>query len=363
MASKDHGNSQGEPIAQIDELDLWLDKEVRGRVEVEQISPNAIQVGSCLDTDEAKLFSRNLAADGNDNYCEVIALSADIRKSSITLVNVEDFAEYNRVLTDFICYMKDTWRNVPGRFFDKFTGDGALCFWVMPKEPEEDEAEREDEEGITLIEHYYNIWNGRIKETIEFSIDITCKFMEIFLPSFRKTCGLLPKEFGFSVGIDVGECFLTELRSSTSIAGTKDHYEVQYGNIQCPDPTDGEERRIIVANNVTMIGRPVIGATRMVEGANAYEILVNCYPGAALKDRIENPTALQIRIREKFQFGLDRAFRKVKDYAPGPVEVYRVNTDRINSLKKRLGICVEDVESPAKIDKDSNDKPCTQSKI
>ena len=356
---KDQRNTEGKPLTLGDKLDFWNKDRIReeDKHEVQLIDDEAIRNGSTLNDEQRKKFSENLASGTHDNYCEVIALSADIRKSAITLVNVEDYAEYNRVLADFICYIKDTWRYQPGRFFDKFTGDGALCFWVLPEEPKKDDAEKEVDKDRTLIQYYYDEWNKRIRETIDFSIEITCKFMEILLPRIRKTCGLIPKDFGFSIGIDVGECFLTELRSSKSKEAPEDDYKEQYGKIKCEDY---KTKGIVVSDNVTIIGRPVIGATRMTRAAKAYEILVNCYPGSALKARIDDPK--EHKIRKHLRFGLDLAFRKIKDYCYAPVEVYRVNTDRIEHLKRQLGLVEEDQDSSIKSEKEPDDTTCKESK-
>lgn len=368
--SDDNFLTEDEIKKKIEELDFWnrdiVDRKKRPqRLEVEPISTDAIKKGSCFrDEDhEPEKFSTNLAADGTDNSCEVVVLSADIRKSSITLVHAEDFPEYSRVLTDFICHIKDTWRSEPGRFFDKFTGDGALCFWVLPEEPKEDDAMKKDKDGKTLGEYYYLEWNRRIKETIDFSIEITCKFMEIFLPSFRKACGLIKKGFGLSIGVDAGNCFLTELQSSIAKEAPKDCYRIQYGDINIPDneAEEKEEQRIIVSNNVTMMGRPVIGATRMVDAAKAYEIIVNCYPGAALKAKIDNPKEREIH--KDLQFGLDLVFRGTKEYPyPDGVEAYRVNTDRIEHLKRKSGLVEEDEESSKESKKEPNSTICKQTK-
>lgn len=363
-------DSKGKVLTErdIEHMDFWNRKPIPEekqdeRLEVDPISDKAIKNGSFLSNEEIKAFQTYLAADGRDNYCEVVVLAVDIRKSSITLINVEDFAEYHRVLTDFICYIKNTWcGKMKGRFFDKFTGDGVLCFWVLPEEPIRRDAKRTKRNTKKpFIDYYYDIWNQRIKETIEFSIEITCKFMEVFLPGIRRTCGLIPKDFGFSIGIDAGECLLTELKSSTKADAPEDCYEKQYGPIiYNGDGKKKEKEPIRVANNVTMIGRPVIGATRMVTAAKAYEILVNCYPGSALKANIDGPR--EHEIHKKLCFGLDLVFRKVKEYCYGPVEMYRVNTDRIEHLKKELGLLEEDRESSNKGGKEPSDTTCTQPK-
>lgn len=187
----------------------------------------------------------------------------------------------------------------------------------------------------------------RIKETIDFAIDVICEFMEIALPSIRKTCGLIPRNYGLSVGIDAGECLLTELKSSTQ-------YKERYG------PKKGNQEPIKVSDNLTMLGRPVIGATRMVDAAEPYEILVNCYPGSALKAKIDDPS--EYKIHENLYFGLDLDFRNVPEYCYGPVEVYRVTTDRIEHLKRELGLVEEDEEASEEIKEEPNSAICKPTK-
>ena len=322
--------------------DLW---EVRkkGMHEEKPLSVNAILDCSNLTRKESAILSSNLAQD--DNYCEVVVLSIDIRRSSVALAHVEDFYEYAEVLTDFICYIKDTWCNKKGRFFDKFTGDGALCFWILPEEPPA---------GKSAAKSYIR-WNKRVKDTVDFSTDVCCKFMEIALPGIRKTCGLIPRDFGLSIGIDAGECLLTEMHSSKPTKARKDSYEAQYGQIH-----KGKDGKIEVSKNVTIIGRPVIGATRMVTAARAYEIILNTYPGALLKDKIDDPK--EHEIHEELKFGLNLVFRKVKEYEHDFVEVYRVNSDRIEYLKQKMGLSEECEEKQIKSPIDSKKPSDTKSK-
>lgn len=371
MARNPKGRRSPNRSGDYEKLDLWDKgaiprKEHKKQLDVEMISEGAIISGSSLKPNKLKSFRTRLAAEGRENFCEVVVLSVDIRKSSIALLFVEDFPEYTRALTDFICYIKDNWLNNGGGFFDKFTGDGAIFFWPLPEPPTRDHEDDEvGDSGKTLIDDYYDSWNDRIKIAINFSIETTCRFMEIFLPDIRKTCSLIPKNFGLSIGIDAGRCFLTELKSSIEEEAGEDCYVKRYGPIKNPDldisdDGDKEDERIIVARNVTVIGRPIIGATRMVDAAKPYEILVNSYPGGALKARIDNPN--DHTIRENLHFGLELVGRKVKEYCYGPVEAYRVHTDRIEGLKKELGLVEEDKESLTKKEKGSEDTICDKEK-
>ncbi len=105
---------------------------------------------------------------------------------------------------------------------------------------------------------------------------------------------------------------------------------------------DGEGRPSI-SQNVTAIGRAVIGAHRMVSAASAYEILVNSYPGAALKARLDAP---KDKIGRGVDFDLEHVSRCTKEY--NPVEDYRVLSGRIDQLKAKMTLLneVEDAPEP-----------------
>ena len=105
------------------------------------ISWEAIESSTGCSERVCNLIARRLGREYN--YWEVVVVTLDIRKSSIALVNVEDFAEYSDKITDYVVYVAETCRakKYPvGRikengWFDKFTGDGVLLFWRLPEEP------------------------------------------------------------------------------------------------------------------------------------------------------------------------------------------------------------------------------------
>ena len=257
-----------------------------------RLSNEAIKKSTGL-VDSAKVEAvKNDIYREEDNYWDVVVVTLDIRKSSIALVNVEDFEEYSNVITDYVCYVMETCQSkkYPCKFeaednqgkvkaengwFDKFTGDGVIVFWRLPLEPY---VKKEEYYGLRKTTHYdekLKLYNQKFNETvrvaIEFSIEVTEQFLKVALPDIRKTCGLLPADFGISVGIDAGNCLLTELKASRNYEERCKKYGVRY------------KKDLTVSPNVTAIGRAIIGATRMVQKAKPYEIIVNSYPGSMLK--------------------------------------------------------------------------------
>jgi hypothetical protein len=136
------------------------------------------------------------------------------------------------------------------------------------------------------------------------------------LPEIRKTCGTLPGDFGISVGIDAGECLLTDLRAS-------EDYEADYERKK-----DTFED---LGGNVTVISRPTIDSTRMVSGVEPYEILINSYPGARLKAKIDDPNN---PVTKNIRFQLEPKCIYTKEY--DCVEAYRVMSGQLEQMKEQM---------------------------
>ena len=297
------------------------------------ISDEAIKKSTDLDDVKAHIVSDNLYEAQNTNYWEVVVVTLDIRKSSITLVNLEDFEEYSNVITDYVCYVMKTCQSeypskVEGEvktehgWFDKFTGDGVIVFWRLPTEPDPDKEYYDmdkDTDYDKKLKLYNRKWNEGIRGAIEFSIEVTDQFLKVVLPDIRRTCGLLPADFGISVGIDAGTCLLTEMKASRNYKERCKKYRVKY------------EKDMSVSQNVTAIGRAIIGANRMVQKAKPYEIIVNSYPGGRLKE------AMKEEVGRGAKFSLERTTVCTKEY--NPVEAHRVVSGHIEHLKKTKTLC------------------------
>lgn len=297
--------SKKQPSTQKKENSFWIDEEL-------------VKQSTGIEKDD-KIFAILSCLKEEDYFWPVIVVSIDIRKSSIALVNVEDFQAYQDSIGDFICYVAATWKlsnekfediekhNV--RFFDKFTGDGAIFFLALP--------DLRDAYKST-DERYKNEWIKNLKETVRYCEKIMVKFLKITLPEIRKACGTQPCNFGLSIGVDVGECLVTDMQPSEDYNHYKDDYEGDIKHEHNGYPIDN------IGGNITIIGRPVIGASRMVEVADAYEILLNSHPGATLKADDDR----------KFQ--LNRKYKEIKEC--DCIEVYSFVSEQINKAKNEVGI-------------------------
>ena len=59
-----------------------------------------------------------------------IVLTADIRRSASILKESIDIQQYAKVLDDFVAEFR-TVLSYHGGWFDKFTGDGFICYWLV----------------------------------------------------------------------------------------------------------------------------------------------------------------------------------------------------------------------------------------
>jgi len=107
------------------------------------------------------------------------------------------------------------------------------------------------------------------------------------------------------VGVDYGKCLLSDLKPSK------------------PFDVDGHEvRPQRVTNSVTVLGRPVVGAARMVAAAGPHQILWNEYPGQELyrtrsslsqDARVRRVTVPNKDLHEELQFAYLFGHKKIDD--------------------------------------------------
>jgi class 3 adenylate cyclase len=140
--------------------------------------------------------------------------------------------------------------NAAGGWFDKFTGDGFVAFWILP-----------GNEPIVAGE-----------------IPAFCRSVmpaaDSLLANLRRNSRNFPAGTGLSIGIDAGPCEL-----------------VRVGEL------------------LTIVGSPIVGATRMVSSASAHQTILNVYPGSALERDTATLDSEGIR--------LDRTVIRTKEYPEG----------------------------------------------
>jgi class 3 adenylate cyclase len=195
---------------------------------------------------------------------QMFVMAADIRESTMLMKEAVKFELFARIMDKFVSAVR---RGIgtPGGWFDKFTGDGFLAYWVVQAGPEEEYQPRFVEAA------------GNLAHTAHELIDL---FHSRVLEDFRRNSRNLSDGVGLSIGLDAGPGFLVE-----------------------------------IAGELTVVGPPVVGAVRMVTAAaGPQEIVANVYLGEHLHDEQEG-------IYEALGMTSTRESRPTKEYPKGQ-EVY-----------------------------------------
>jgi class 3 adenylate cyclase len=153
----------------------------------------------------------------------------DLRMSALLLKEAVSPSLYARYLIGFTEAVRSLANGFSG-WFDKFTGDGFIAFWIYQDE-------------------------GQIVDTLPGFCQSILPAAQTLIANLKKNSRNFPVGVGLSIGIDSGACELVR-----------------------------------VGDALTILGNPIVGATRMVSGARAGQALVNVGLGATLeahKDRLE----------------------------------------------------------------------------
>ncbi|MGO8877172.1 MAG: adenylate/guanylate cyclase domain-containing protein [Acidimicrobiales bacterium] len=160
----------------------------------------------------------------NHKSLTCVVISCDIGKSTFLMKEAVSPARYASTLDQYVSAAKHVVRNHAG-WFDKFTGDGFLAYWPYGQG-----------DLIPTIE--------MVIKAMLVAIDF---FNDKFIPLFRANSQNFPDGVGISMGLDAGTCFPA-----------------------------------VVADDLTIIGAPVVGAVRMGSVALASEFISNVYAGEFL---------------------------------------------------------------------------------
>jgi class 3 adenylate cyclase len=196
---------------------------------------------------------------------QMFVMAADIRESTMLMKEAVRFQDFARIMDKFVSAVR---RGIgtPGGWFDKFTGDGFLAYWVVQQGPDATENQRRFVEAA-----------GNLAHTAHELIEL---FHARVLEDFRRNSRNLSEGVGLSIGLDAGPGFLVE-----------------------------------IAGELTVVGPPVVGAVRMVTAAaGPQEIVANVYLGEHLHDEQEG-------IYAALGMASTRESRPTKEYPKGQ-EVY-----------------------------------------
>jgi class 3 adenylate cyclase len=195
---------------------------------------------------------------------QMFVMAADIRESTALMKESIRFERFAAVMDRFVSSVRSGIRR-SGGWFDKFTGDGFLAYWIVqPGSPEE-------------YEERFVRAAGDITHTAHELVDL---FHRRVLEDFRANTRNLSAGVGLSMGLDAGPGHLVK-----------------------------------IADELTIVGPPVVGAVRMVTAATEpQEIVANVFLGERLRDQ-------QDGAYEALGVTVTREFRPTKEYPRGQ-EVY-----------------------------------------
>ncbi len=193
---------------------------------------------------------------------QMFVMAADIRESTLLMKEAIRFEQFANVMDKFVSSVRQGIRS-SGGWFDKFTGDGFLAYWIV--QPSDGYEER------------FVQTTGEVAHTANVLIEL---FHTRVLEDFRANSRNLSAGVGLSMGLDAGPGYLVK-----------------------------------IADELTVVGSPVVGAVRMVTAAALpQEIVANVFLGERLRDE-------QDGVYEALGVAVTREFRPTKEYPKGQ-EVY-----------------------------------------
>jgi class 3 adenylate cyclase len=200
---------------------------------------------------------------------QMFVMAADIRESTMLMKEAVKFEQFAYVMDKFVSSVRQgiTKR---GGWFDKFTGDGFLAYWIVQSAPKEEY----DESFVQAA--------GNMTHTANTLVEL---FHKRVLEDFRANSRNLSGGVGLSMGLDAGPGHLVQ-----------------------------------IAGELTIVGPPVVGAVRMVTAAaRPREIIANVYLGEHLHEE-------QDGVYQALGVAATREYRPTKEYPKGQ-EVYALTFD------------------------------------
>jgi class 3 adenylate cyclase len=162
----------------------------------------------------------------------------DLRMSGLLVREAVSAALFARYLVGFTEAVRGLATGFDG-WFDKFTGDGFIAFWIYHDE-------------------------DQVVETVPAFCQAIRPASDSLVNSLKRNSRNFPTGVGLSIGVDAGPCELVR-----------------------------------VGDSLTLIGSPIVGATRMVAGARAGQTLLNVGIGSTFEERSERLEAVGGRVARR----------------------------------------------------------------
>ena len=132
----------------------------------------------------------------NRSALEAIVLTADIRRSASILKESIDIPQYAKLLDDFVADFRTSLFHYGG-WFDKFTGDGFIGYWIVE-----------------------NSFSDQMDAALDFSCSVMDNFRSYYYQAFLANMRNVPSGVGLSIGMDAGPCYLMPIAGELTIIGS-----------------------------------------------------------------------------------------------------------------------------------------------
>jgi class 3 adenylate cyclase len=214
------------------------------------------------ETGRAQLTEQNVSdlTDSGSTEVEATVVVGDLRLSGFLLKEALRPALFARFIVGFTEAVR-TLTNDSGGWFDKFTGDGFVSFWIHPP--------GHPPEGAQVPEFCQAVLPAS----------------ESLVDDLRSNSRNFPHGVGLSLGVDLGPCELVR-----------------------------------VGDALTLVGGPIVGATRMAAGAAPNRLVANNLFGRTLEREADQLRAQGIQF--------ERVAIRTKEYPDGQ-EAYEVRFPRV----------------------------------
>ena len=200
---------------------------------------------------------------------QMFVMAADIRESTMLMKEAVKFERFAYIMDKFVSSVRQGITK-SGGWFDKFTGDGFLAYWIVQTASKQE-----------YDEHFVQA-AGNMAHTAYTLVEL---FHRRVLEDFRSNSRNLSGGVGLSMGLDAGPGYLVQ-----------------------------------IAGELTVVGPPVVGAVRMVTAAALpKEIVANVYLGEHLQQE-------QDGVYQALGVTATREYRPTKEYPKGQ-EVYALTFD------------------------------------
>lgn len=214
-----------------------------------ELDASLAQQGPTVAAEQLGRDSREELLRQGSTSIDALVVVGDLRLSTLVLKEAVAPPAFARFLVGFTESVRGLVRDADG-WFDKFTGDGFVAFWILPSPSAID--------GSRLT---------RFCQTVLPASDLLIR-------NLRRTSRNFPAGVGLALGIDAGPCELVR-----------------------------------VAGAITVVGSPIVGASRMVTSAGARQTIANVQVGSALEKEPERLAAVGVR--------LERRVVRTKEYPEG----------------------------------------------